>query len=127
VYDHVVRGAEHFEVFLGEIRNFERSVGEPIVIGGAEGMVGSGLHAGRDFPAGWHGDGKFDGAVLAVNEIHPDGGAADEGVELVVLRDIVSQGVGEDLVGNRDGGGAGKINLPGLAIGLSPGELLAAG
>src|ERR1700678_1342089 len=44
VNDHMIGGSEDFEVFLGEIGNLERGVGKPVVIGGAEGVVGSVFH-----------------------------------------------------------------------------------
>ena len=46
---------------------------------------------------------------------------------LVVLGDVVLQVIGEDLIGNGDGGGSGEIDLPGLAIGFVPGEVFASG
>src|SRR3984957_7527206 len=45
----MVSGAEDFKILFGEVGNFERSVGEPVVISGAEGVVGSVFHPSCDY------------------------------------------------------------------------------
>src|SRR6202021_1258991 len=89
VNDDVVGGTQDLEFLFDEIVDFERRIGKPVVIGGAESMVRSVFHAGGNFPARGRGDGYLDGALFAVDEIHPDLWAADEGMAFIVLRDIV--------------------------------------
>src|SRR5271157_5639147 len=125
-YD-VIRAAEDYEIFFGEVGDFDRRIGEPVIIFGAKRVVGGMLHAGGNFPAGGNVNGELDGALFAADEIHPGGRAGDEGVAVVILADVVLQIVGVDLVIDGDGGGAAEFNAPRLAVGLAPSEFPAVG
>src|SRR5277367_2565483 len=93
VDNYVIGGSKKLKIFFGKVRNFKWSVGEPVVISSAEGVVGGVFHAGRDFPARRRSDGEFDGTFFAIHQIHPHGGPTDEGVAIVILRDVVLQRV----------------------------------
>src|SRR5208337_2035650 len=108
VEDDVIGAAEDHKIFFDEVGDFQGSVGEPVVIFGAERVVRGVLHAGGDFPARGNVNGEFDGAFLAADKIHPGSGAGDEGVAIVILADVILQGVEVDPVINGDGRGARK-------------------
>ena len=127
VHDHVIFRTEDFEIFFGEIGNFQRAIGKGVVVWRLKSCGRGVVHSGGDTPATGNCDRKRCGPIFCADHIHPDRRAADECVALIVLRDVVLQRVGVNLVFDCDGFRAGEINAPGLAVRLAPGQFLAAG
>src|SRR5580704_154404 len=73
VHDDVIFRAEDFEIFFGEIGNFQWAIGEGIVVWrlkcGGRGV----LHAGGNAPAAGGCDRKRGCAILSADDVHPNG------------------------------------------------------